>query len=124
MFSMATAVPLTQETVTEAVKEVKWDDLCWCLRVPPSKCQEIRTQSLADNHSRLLVDWWLSTDPAPSWRRLIHQLDCRDTRSANKIRHNAEPVQGTFHKSLSVFEVTQSWVNALQVNKLVETTQN
>jgi len=118
---MATAVPLTPETVTEAVKDVQWDDLCWCLRAAPSKCQEIRTQFLADDHKRLLVDWWLSTDPAPSWRRLIHQLDCRDTRSANKIRRNVEPVQGMFHKSLSVFEVTQSWVNALQV---IETTQN
>ena len=97
----AAATPLTPETVTEVVKEVKWDDLCWYLRMPPSKCDEILAHSPSEDHRRVLVDWWFTTNPAPSWRELIHRLDifCH---SVDKIRHNAEPVEGMFSTCMPV----------------------
>jgi len=62
----------------------------------------------ANNRRRALVDWWFSTDPLPSWRRLIHRLDyhhgvssCRKT--ADKIRCNAEPIQ---HPTFTLTNVT------------------
>ena len=89
--------PLTPEAVTEAVTLVTWDNLCICLRVPASKCDEIELHFLANDRQRVLVEWWLSTDPSPSWRRLIQRLDdSGDTASADKIRCNLEPVQGVF----------------------------
>ena len=91
------APPLTLEAVTEAVKEVTWDNLCICLHIPASKCDEIEVQCPAKDRQRVLVEWWLSTDPAPSWRRLVQQLDdSGDTASADKIRCRVEPVQGVF----------------------------
>jgi len=90
--------------VTEAVKEVDWNDLCRCLCVPDSKSNEIETQCPAENRRRVLVDWWFSTDPAPSWRRLIQQLDLKSTthNTADKIHHNAEPVEGMLSKCMVV----------------------
>ena len=99
LFSLTAAAPLTPEAVTEAVKEVEWKWLCICLCVPDSKRDEIRDHYPPEDHRRVLVDWWLSTDPTPSWRRLIHRLDFYDYSEieihvADKIRHNAEPVDG------------------------------
>ena len=70
-------------------------NLCRCLYVPPSKRDDIRDHYPPTDHRRVLVDWWFSTDPTPSWRRLIQQLDCTfESKTADKIRHNAEPVEG------------------------------
>jgi len=103
LFSMTTGAPLTPEVVTEAVKDMEWGDLCWCLRAPNSKCDEIRTQYPPRDHRRVLVGWWFSTDPAPSWRRLIQRLDARkDTETADKIRCNAEPVEGMLSTYMSM----------------------
>jgi len=101
LLSLYAAAPLTPETVTQAVKEVDFKRLCGCLCVPDSKRDEIKVQYPPNAHRKGLVDWWFSTNPAPSWRRLIHGLDlysqgsdtlCR--KAADKIRRNAEPVQG------------------------------
>jgi len=96
-FSLIAAAPLTPETVTEAVEEVKWETLCSCLFVPNSKRDEIESQYPPNDRLRVLVDWWISTDPAPSWRRLIQQLDmwCV-TVTADRVRCNAEPIQGMY----------------------------
>ena len=101
LFSLTAAAPLTPETVTAAVKEVTWDDLCWYLHVPPSKHDEILAHSPSEDHRRVLVDWWFITNPAPSWRELIHRLDffCGLGTAAN-IRHNAEPVEGMLSKCM------------------------
>ena len=81
----------------------------------------------------MLAEWWLLTDPAPSWRRLIGHLDFYgDTYSpgisddnascaaaADFMRHNAEPVQGM----LSTF-ILYSWhvITVYVVTQLVVTT--
>ena len=98
LFSLIVGVALTPEAVTEAVKEVEWKLLCICLCVPDSKCDEIKSQYPAKYHRKVLVDWWFSTDPAPSWRRLVYRLDVLillSSETVEKIRCNVEPVQGT-----------------------------
>ena len=101
LLSLSAAAPLTPDTVIQAVKEVDLKRLCGCLCVPDSKRDKIKVQYPPNAHRMGLVGWWFSTYPAPSWRRLIHGLDlysegsdtlCRKT--ADKIRGNAEPVQG------------------------------
>ena len=92
LFFLTAVAPLTPEAVTEAVKEVDWGLLCRCLGVPESKCDEIEAHHPPEDHKRVLVDWWFSTDPAPSWRRLIHQLDYGY--EGDKIPYSPEPVQG------------------------------
>ena len=101
LFSLTAVAPLTPEAVTDAVKEVDWGLLCQCLYVPDSKCDEIKAHYPPEDHRKVLVDWWFSTDSAPSWRRLIQRLDywgdegySSCSRAADKIRHNAEPVEG------------------------------
>ena len=97
LFSLTAAAPLTPEAVTAAVKKVYRNTLCWCLCVPPTKHDEILANYPPEDHSRVLVDWWFFMDPTPSWRRLIHQLDCYgESEIADKIRHNVEPVEGTY----------------------------
>ena len=103
LFSLTAAAPLTPEAVTEAVKEVKWVFLCDCLYVPGSKHDEILAHYPPDDHRRGVVDWWFSTDPTPSWRRLIQRLDDWDeSETADKIRHNAEPVEGMLSTCMPV----------------------
>ena len=103
----AAGVPLTLHNVTTATDNiVKWNILCECLRVPESKRRHIEQQA-TEHHRRMLVEWWLLNDPAPSWRRLIVRLDlfyhdsCAAT--ADLIRHNAEPVQGMLSTFMSLF---------------------
>jgi len=95
LFFLAAATPLTPEAVTEAVKEADLDQLAWCL-YGTSRVDDIKSHYPPEDHRRVLVDWWFSTDPAPSWRRLIYRLDASLflSTTADKIRHNAEPVQG------------------------------
>lgn len=90
---MAAALPLTLEIVTDAVKKVNWYQLCSCLCVPDTKRAEIQESYPADDHKKILVKWWFSTHPAPTWRWLICALDTY-THVADEIRSNVEPVPG------------------------------
>ena len=41
------------------------------------------------------ISYWINTDPLASWRRLIRALDrMRETKVADSIRSNAEPLTG------------------------------
>ena len=103
LFSLTAAAPLTPEAVTEAVKEVSWWTLCWCLCAPDSKRYEIGDHYPPEDRRRVVVDWWFSTDPTPSWRRLISRLDLfNESETADKIRHNAEPVEGMLSTCMPV----------------------
>ena len=99
LFSLITAAPFTLEAVTEAVKDVDLDQLFWCLYASGPRVDDIKCRYPAKDHVKVLVDWWFSSDPAPSWRRLIYQLDASLflSSTADKIHHNAEPVQGMPH---------------------------
>ena len=106
---LVAGVQLTLQNVTTAINNVEWISLCKCLCVPESKRRHIEQQA-SEHHKRMLVEWWLLTDPAPSWRRLICRLDsfsqdpsCAAT--ADLIRHNAEPVQGMLSTFMSSYVI-------------------
>ena len=44
------------------------------------------------------MSFWINTDPLVSWRRLIRALDAiGETKLADSIRFNAEPLTGTVY---------------------------
>ena len=93
-------VAVTPSNVLRAVREVKrwWGR--WGLRdfldVPKSKEEDIR-QNFPDemDQKKQSMTYWINTDPLASWRRLINQLDWMgETKVADSIRSNAEPLTG------------------------------
>ena len=71
--------------VVEGVQNWRW--LSVWLWVPPSKRGE---------NVNNLITYWITTDPFPSWRRLIRALDgIREKAIADSVRHYAEPLAGT-----------------------------
>jgi len=59
-----------------------------------------------DDRLRAVIKCWIQgdgEDEQPSWRGIIHALDCADeTRIADNIRPFAEPVSGKSCDSISV----------------------
>ena len=110
---LAAGVPLTLHNVTTAINNVKWEKLCRCLCVPESKKDHFEQQS-SEHRKRMLAEWWLLTDPAASWRRLIGRLDfyadlpdgASCAAASDFMRHNAEPVQGMLSTFISLFMCT------------------
>ena len=93
------------EHLLKAVEYVNLEHLCECVYLPDSKKQELLSNIIVAR--RVLVEYWLLNDPAPSWRRLLLSLDnfFRDTTcasAADAIRHIAEPIQGMLFALLSV----------------------
>ena len=93
-------VPLTPSYVMRAVREMEhwWGEyeLGYQLSIPQSKLKEIR-QSFPDemDQKKQAVLYWINTDPKASWRTLIMALDwMRETKLADSIRSNAEPLTG------------------------------
>ena len=94
-------VPLIPSNVMRAVREVKrwWGvggDLAGWLFIPQSKRYEIRCNFPDEmEQKRQAISYWINTDPLASWRRLITALDwMRETKVADSIRSNAEPLTG------------------------------
>ena len=78
-------------TVDGAVRVVEgvwdWRDLGYWLYVPDSK----RGESVND-----LITYWLTTDPFPSWRRLLLALYVSGEKGiTDSVCHYAEPLAGT-----------------------------
>ena len=93
-------VPLTPSNVLRAVGKVdNWLDdegLGYWLFIPSVKRVSIRHKFLnKSEQKRQMVDYWMTTDPLASWRRLITALDWMgETEVADSIRSNAEPLPG------------------------------
>ena len=102
---MAADIPLNVEHLLKAVEYANLEHLCHCVYLPDSKKWELSSnESVA---RRVLIEYWLLNDPAPSWRRLLQRLDdffsdktCAS--AADAIRHIAEPIQGMFFTFLYV----------------------
>ena len=78
---------------------IQWSrDLCVCVfYLPWEKISEIDTNFLSSEGKwRATVDYWLSVDPTPSWRRIITGLNSVNSLSkhAPKLYQYAEPVTG------------------------------
>ena len=97
VFVPAPVVPLTPSNVMRAVREVEGvGGLGLWLFIPDSKQEEIR-QNFPDemDQKKQAISYWINTDPLASWRRLITALDrMRETKLADSIRSNAEPLTG------------------------------
>ena len=105
VFMCTPGVPLTPSYVMRAVREMEdwWGErrlgqrrLGHQLFIPQSKLKEIR-QTFPDemDQKKQAVLYWINTDPAASWRRLVQILDgIRETKLADSIRANAEPLTG------------------------------
>ena len=103
VFMSTPVVPLTPSNVMRAVREVErwWGEdgeygLGYCLFIPKSKREEIR-QNFPDelDQKKQAISYWINTDPLASWRRLITVLGgMRETKLADSIRSNAEPLTG------------------------------
>ena len=108
---LTAGVPLTLHNVTTAINNMEWEGLCTCLYVPQSKKDQIE-QHFIEHQKRMLAEWWLLTDPAASWRRLISRFDSYGdlipscAAAVDFIRHNAEPVQGMLSTFISLFMCT------------------
>ena len=106
----STDLPLTLRNVVKAVERVKWKDgkkgrwgrvpshgLGDYLCVPCSKLCEIeRRHSSTVDRKTAVIEYWLLTDPTPSWRRLIYVLDkLGEHEVAGMVQQYAEPLTGT-----------------------------
>ena len=93
-------VPLTPSNVMRAVREVEdwWRvyGLGYHLYIPWSKQEEIRRNFPDEmDQKKQAISYWINTDPLASWRRLIRVLDeIRETKLADSIRSNVEPLTG------------------------------
>ena len=92
-------VPLIPSNVMRAVREVeRWwglGALADRLFIPRSKQDEIM-RNFPDEmeQKRQAISYWINTDPLASWRRLITALGGLETKVADSIRSNAEPLTG------------------------------
>ena len=71
-------------------------DLLW---IPESKEDMIRLNFPDEmDQKKQAMSFWINTDPLVSWRRLIRALDgIGETKLADSIRFNAEPLTGTVY---------------------------
>ena len=98
----AAGVPLTPSNVMRALRELregKWWNVgglgVW-LYIPQSKTTEIK-QNFPNtiDQKKQFIYYWMQKDPLATWRRLIHALyEMRETKLADSIRSNAEPLTG------------------------------
>ena len=102
VFMCAAGVPLTPSNVMRALRELgdwKWwgqYGLGYRLSIPRSKMTEI-TQNFPNtiDQKKQFIYYWMQKDPLATWRRLINTLyEVGETKLADSIRSNAEPLTG------------------------------
>ena len=105
-----TDIPLTPSNVVRLMRELrKWwrrgfgnfgsSSLVDRLYIPKSKQDMIRLNFPDEmDQKKQAMSFWINTDPLVSWRRLIIALDnIGETKLADSIRFNAEPLTGTVY---------------------------
>ena len=102
VFMCAAGVPLTPSNVMRALWELK-EGRWWVggglgdwLFIPRSKRTEIRQKfPNTMDQKKQCIYYWMQKDPLATWRRLINSLyEIRETKLADSIRSNAEPLTG------------------------------
>ena len=102
VFMCAAGVPLTPSNVMRALRELEegkwWKDrgLGRWLSIPKSKMNEIK-QNFPNtiDQKKQCIYYWMQKDPLATWRRLINALYWMgETKLADSIRSNAEPLTG------------------------------
>ena len=103
VFMCAAGVPLTPSNVMRALRELEeggwWEEYVglgvW-LHIPQSKMIEIK-QNFPNtmDQKKQFIYYWMQKDPLATWRRLIKALYWMgETKLADSIRSNAEPLTG------------------------------
>ena len=91
-------VPLTVNAITRelALERVNLLSLVANLHLSVNKLVEIEQQPSHTDQLRATVEYWLSVDPTPSWRRLLCALDQEDAHAAavKKVKPHVEPLTG------------------------------
>ena len=91
---------LTLDNVVKVLNggSVEWTwRLCvYGFRIPNSKYKEIEYSTLTSEEKlKASIDYMLSVDPTPSWRRIISAVDLdRQYSAASRLYQYAEPVTG------------------------------
>ena len=103
VFMCAAGVPLTPSNVMRALRELgegKWwkeyGGLGFWLSIPQPKMTEIK-QNFPNtmDQKKQFIYYWMQKDPLATWRRLINALyKMGETKLADSIRSNAEPLTG------------------------------
>ena len=101
VFMCAAGVPLTPSNVMRALRELKEGKWCkeglgFWLYIPQSKMTEIK-QNFPNtiDQKKQCIYYWMQKDPLATWRRLINALYWMgETKLADSIRSNAEPLTG------------------------------
>ena len=102
VFMCAAGVPLTPSNVVRALRELEegeWLEvfgLGYWLSIPQSKMTEIK-QNFPNtiDQKKQFIYYWMQKDPLATWRRLINALYWTgETKLADSIRSNAEPLTG------------------------------
>ena len=110
MFLYSSLLPtaLTADNVLRELKDVSWTILSsnkWrgltvlhngVLWLPDSQRRKIESEySTEDQQKKVAIQFWLSSDPFASWRRLIRQLDQFEEHAvAKQIGRYAEKLTG------------------------------
>ena len=102
VFMCAAGVPLTPSNVMRALRELEegrwWKvyGLRYRLSIPQSKMTEIK-QNFPNtmDQKKQYIYYWMHKDPLATWKRLINALyKMEETKLADSIRSNAEPLAG------------------------------
>ena len=72
VLAMFSDIRLTVDNICSRIREVDSIELGKNLRVPPHKLNG--SYSTQAERTRATIGYWLSTDPNPSWRRLMMAL--------------------------------------------------
>ena len=106
------------------------EQLASWLFIPRWKKESILQNSDKIEQQKLIIDYWMNTDPFASWRRLITALDwMRETELADSIRHNAEPLSGVSVRmmlrfTLRFFVLLDASLNLGSLQSAVSTVKN
>ena len=97
----AADVPLTTDNICKELAGVncmKDFGLGYWLRVPNHRRDKIKQQhSTQANQTRAIIDYWLSVDPTPSWRRVVESLeDSKEHKAAERVKPYVEPLTGEY----------------------------
>ena len=97
--SVFNSAALTVTNVAKALKEIKWRRLCRLLDISDSKRGELEVSCPGIELCReRAIQWWITTDPLASWRRIVDHLyrwGSTDEKSiGDGIRHYCEDISG------------------------------
>ena len=93
--SSAADVPLTTGNICNELDGVNSMMLGNWLNV--STHQHDRQHSTQANQTRAIIDYWLSVDPTPSWRRVVWALECsNEHKAAERVKPYVEPLTGEY----------------------------